>query len=447
MKIVKLEAENVKRIRSVCITPAGDVVTLKGENGQGKSSVLDAIAYALGGKDLHPPEVIRRGEEYAQVVVDLGDIIVERRWTANDRSSLAVKSKDGAKFPSPQAMLDKLVGSLSFDPLAFMRIAPKQQADTVRQLVGLDFSEAEAQRAATFERRTEVNRELAREKAALELMPREDGAPDDSVSIAALLAEQSNLLEQERTNRAMREKLSECQDRYDRQKKVIAEVQARIEKLLAEIEMLKANVELEKHKLAAIATDGKAARALVEAQKEPDLASIREKIAQASEVNAAVQRKKERTAKVEHVKKLAANAEKLTEELNRLDAAKAEKLAAAKLPVEGLGFTESGLTLNGLPMQQASSAEQLRVSVAMGLALNPKLKVLLVRDASLLDEKSLAMLGEMAAGAGAQIWLEKVGRGGDVGILIEDGAVEGVPAKPSGESKKKKAAPSVEAEQ
>ena len=98
-------------------------------------------------------------------------------------------------------------------------------------------------------------------------------------------------------------------------------------------------------------------------------------------------------------------------------------MAAAAFPVVGLGFNDNGVTFNGVPFSQASSAEQLRVSVAMGLALNPTLRVVLIRDGSLLDDDSLAMVATMAAEKDSQVWIERVGHGEETSVVIEDGAV------------------------
>jgi hypothetical protein len=94
------------------------------------------------------------------------------------------------------------------------------------------------------------------------------------------------------------------------------------------------------------------------------------------------------------------------------------------MPVTGLGLSEDGVTLNGLPLDQASAAEQLRVSVAIGIAMNPRLRVLLLRDASLLDRDSLALLADMAKAAGAQVWLERVEDDSATAVVIEDGMVK-----------------------
>ena len=100
-------------------------------------------------------------------------------------------------------------------------------------------------------------------------------------------------------------------------------------------------------------------------------------------------------------------------------------ISKAAYPVAGLGFDQlGGVTFNGLPFSQASTAEQLRVSVAIGLALNPQLRVLLIRDGSLLDDDSMKMVAKMAAKADAQVWIERVEIDGQVSVVIEDGAIK-----------------------
>src|SRR3990172_2313145 len=138
LRIVKLEAANVKRLTAVEITPDGSLIVVGGKNGAGKTSVLDSIAMALGGKDLVPELPLRRGADHGHVEVDLGDLVVRRTFTEKGGGTLTVGNKDGAIYKSPQKILDQLVGRLSFDPLDFARMDPRQQRETLRSLVGLD---------------------------------------------------------------------------------------------------------------------------------------------------------------------------------------------------------------------------------------------------------------------------------------------------------------------
>ena len=119
----------------------------------------------------------------------------------------------------------------------------------------------------------------------------------------------------------------------------------------------------------------------------------------------------------------------MTERIEAIDARKEAEMSGASFPVDGLTFDEMGVSYNGLPFGQASHAEQLRVSLAMGLAMNPDLRVMLIREGSLLDDAHLAMVAEMVTEADAQVWLERVGKGPEVGIVIEDGMVAGEPQK------------------
>ena len=143
MKILKLTADSFMKLTAVEITPTSPIVTVAGKNRAGKTSVLKAIEAALGGKDHSPDEPIHKGDKSARVVVETDTITVTRKWSAKG-TSLEVKAKDGAVFASPQAMLDKLVGPLSFDPVKFCRLDPKEQSATLRRLVGLDFAVEDA---------------------------------------------------------------------------------------------------------------------------------------------------------------------------------------------------------------------------------------------------------------------------------------------------------------
>jgi hypothetical protein len=429
MKIVRLQAENVKRLRAVSITPEGAVVLIKGQNGQGKTSLLDSIAYALGGKEIQPPKVIRDGEKHARVVLELDDLVVERKWTPKS-TTLEVRSREGAKYGSPQAMLDQLVGKLSFDPLAFTRMEAKKQVETLRQLVGLDFAGLDRKRQETFDARTLVNREVVGLKAQLDRMPPPPaGLGTAEVKLSDLVQEQQRLTgvkqENDRKRRAADQKVTTVMtlnDRIANGEKHVEDLRAQLAKSESLLAQLRAEMET------AQAEAGKAADE-VAALVDPDLAGITEQIRTAESTNAAIRQAKERRLLEQKYQARADDAEQLTARIAEIDAEKQKALASAKFPVPGLSFSEDGITLNGIPLEQASAAEQLRVSLAMGLALNPKLKVVLIRDGSLLDENSMRLVGEMAEQTGAQVWVEQVGKGGAVGVVIEDGEASGPEAE------------------
>lgn len=408
MTIVRLQAENLKRLRAVTITPTGNMVVLGGRNGQGKTSVLDAIEYALGGKP-RVAEPVRRGAEHAEVVCDLGEVVVRRRWTAGGGSSLEVTTRDGLRYSSPQAVLDKLLGALTFDPIAFARMEPSAQRATLQRLVGLDFTQLDAARDRAFSNRTIANREEKAAAARLAAAALHEDAPEGPVSVADLSARMASAMRQNARNDEIRravaaqeETLAKCDLAINRMERDLAKAR---EARLAYFESLAA------------------ARAMAAGVADTDIEPLERAIAEAEAVNGKVRDNRLHGSLKEELAVRQARVKELSREIESIDAMKAEQLAAATMPIAGLSFAEGGVTLNGLPLEQASAAEQLRVSVAIGLAMNPKLRVLLIRDASLLDTDSLRMVGEMATAAGAQVWLERVERDEATTVLIEDGQV------------------------
>lgn len=424
MKIIQLKAENVKRLTAVDITPEGNLVVVGGRNGQGKTSVLDSIAWAIGGKDLVQSDPVRHGADKATIEVTLDDIVVTRTIKPNGASTLAVRAADGAKYPSPQTMLDKLFGSLSFDPLAFTRMHPKVQLDTLRGLVGLDFTGMDRKRAGLYDERTAINREVKRIEGAIASKPVKPDAPKEPVSVADLSAELERAHEHNRANTEKRNALEEIKIEGELLSKRLKETDEEIRQLEDRLKEMRDFRDQTTADIADKRKKFKAQQAIVNGLVDINLAPIREQIANAESINAAVRQNQERLALVDEKAKTAKKADELTATIEAIDADKAAQLAAAKFPVDGLAFDESGITFNGVPFDQASSAEQLRVSVAMGLALNPDLKVLLIRDGSLLDDESLALIADMAKDADAQLWLERVGEGDEVQVVIEAGRVK-----------------------
>jgi len=418
MKIVKLEAQNVKRLKAVEITPSGSTVIIGGRNGQGKTSVIDSIAYALGGKGAVCERPVRDGQDKARVVCQLDDMIVTRTFTADGGGTLTVTSADGkARFATPQKMLDALVGRLTFDPLAFLRMKPTDQLATLKELVGLDFSPLEQQRKSLYEQRTQTNRDIKHQESALAGLAQHADAPAEEVSIRSLV---EKLDAANAVNQAKRSAWTQAMDCEQIEQSIVEKVQhaegqiAQWQKVLAD---RKAQLDAHRQKTAALKQQ---AEAMPEAETEP----IRQAIESAETVNQKVRENRARANVAKRLEDLRAEAGRYTAEMERIDKAKAEALAAAKFPIAGLAFGDSGVTFNGCPFEQCSSAEQLRVSFAMCVAMNPKLRVALIRDASLLDDDAMKLVAELAAANDFQVWLEVVRTDGDVQVVIEDGAVK-----------------------
>lgn len=417
MKIVSLQAENLKRIRAVEITPdpAGNLVVIAGRNGQGKTSVLDSIWFALGGgpatKDTTRP--IRDGEAHAEVRLDLGDLIVTRTWNG-DKTALKVESPDGAAYKTPQSMLDGLVGRLSFDPLAFAQQPERTQLASLLELVDLpiDVDDLDRRRAGLYEKRTDVGRTVKQLHGQLAGIPRPDPrTPTTEVSVSALLQEHRDA-----------QSVVSAYDEWVREEAGIAASVERATERVASLEaqLVGARASLSEHKL-----DLAGAREQIERRVHelPDIAAIGERLATAEDTNAAVRLAAKHAELVAEHASTVTEYERLSSAIKALDQEKADAIAAANMPIDGLAFDEDGVTYRGVPFKQCSAAEQLRVSLAMSMAMNPRIRVIRITDGSLLDSANMRLIEEMAAQNDFQVWIERVDESGQVGVVIEDGLV------------------------
>lgn len=498
-RIVSLQVENVKRLTAVHIVPGDDnCVLLGGKNAAGKSSVLDSIQMALGGKSVFPDRPLRDGATAGSVRVDLGNLIVERRFTESG-STLKVLSAEGASFNSPQKILDELYCRLAFDPLKFLDLKPAEQAATLIQLLGIDTSAIDTEYKEVYEERTAVNRLLKESEADVARLPailNEDQLPEvkpdpadlmnrlnEAMRVRDLYKADDDLLAKLREQDAaaivrrseIESDISGHSSRYEAisveaQKKDIADRHELVRRQQREIAEMQARHADELIKFNANVTDACVAReqsmsdqlaALnakllvhdneiaerlnkiteleVKARKpHEDIDQLREAITTANAQCAAwdgVVSKRRAEATLRQRQK---ESDSLTRELEALTERKREMLAAANYPIKGLAVSEDGTVLfEGVPFSQSSRAQQIRTSVAIGLAMNPSLRVLLIRDGSLLDDDNLEIVRQMADTADAQIWIERVGNKDESAIIIEDGHIAGVEPVPVEAPKKK----------
>ena len=418
MRIVKFQAENIKKLRAVEITPNGAVIEIVGPNGSGKSSVLDAIFWGLSGANEIPPQVVRQGEEKAFVKLDLGKLIVTRHFSKDGTTKLTVDSAEGARFPSPQAMLDKLIGALSFDPLEFIRMEPKAQLETLKKMAGVKAADELKDKArAKQDARNSRGREARQLEAQLIGIPAPpEGTPDEPVDVQALVKElndagKKNLsLQQERTRRtAVATRAAQLIKQSEELREQAAEVLKRAAMKEDEAKLLNDTV----NQLPPVEVD-------VNTQE------LTEQIATAQRTNKAVDAKKKRSDIESAIKVLRNQASENDLAASSLMVEYAKVIAAAPMPIEGLSLGNDGVMYNNLPLGNASSAEQLRVSVAIAMAANPKLRVLRIKDGSLLDVASLQLLQDSVRLNNYQLWLERVeADSARPCVIMEDGAIIG----------------------
>ena len=398
-KIKSTELTKFQRLNYVQIAPSGSLVALAGRNKQGKSSYLDGLEAAICG---HNGRVITRpindGADKAGITVETDDgLIINRTYTAAG-SKLTIKAADGAKYG--QAKLDSLLGELGIDSSRFASLNDKDQLKTLLSLpLGLDFDPAQldAERKAIFDERTDVNRREKDLKAAVASIPVTPEMADlEEVSV-------SDLVRAHQDGQRLNTEIQKAKD-------YAANTAVQVAKLRQALE--------------AAEVEAKAAKDRADsAPPIVDTAALQSKIDNAETINAGVRTFQSYTKASDAWTVAAQQTDALTAKLEAIDKRKAAGLAAAKFPVDDLSFDSEGVLYKGRPFSRASSAEKVLVSAAMMIALNPELRVLIVRNGNDLDSDSLATLEAMAADADFQIFIEIVNETGDFGITIEDGEV------------------------
>jgi hypothetical protein len=427
MKIISLTSENIKRLKAVDITPNGASLEVAGRNAQGKSSVLDSIVYALAGKGALCERPIRDGESRAEICVDLGDYTVTRTITAGGGGCLKVVPKDGKQgLLQPQSILDKIIGTLTFDPLDFSRQKDTEQADCLRKLVGLDFTDLEQLHAKLYDERLHLGREVIVLQGKIANCVSFAGMPEIEVSIADALKAKSIVDARNKTNQEKRNQLIILERDRLRADETNREDQERVVRLTQQLQDARNKLaESDGFKNRANA-DYHAHLSLVGKLNDEDTAIFDTQILDAEKTNQCVKSNRELAAQNADLAVKGNRYSGYNTEIESIEIERQRRLAAAKFPLPGLSFSRDGkVVFNGVPFSQISSAEQLKVSASIALALNPQLRVMLIRDGSLLDSDSLEVLKSLASERDAQLWIERVGglTGSLPGIVIEDGEV------------------------
>jgi hypothetical protein len=403
-KLYGLQVEGFKRVKLAHLEfgPDGGLALITGDNGDGKTSILDALDACFRGGDVIQSEPINRDSEKCRIRADLGDLIVTRTFKRSEdgtktTTSLKVEGADGALYGKPQQVVDGFLGKLSFDPLAFQRAKPVEQYMMLRDFVpGVDFDLIERQNKGDFEKRTDINREAKRLRSVAESIYVPENCPRQRVSIDRLSKELADAGRQNGERAAAVENLRNLKRQEDNISREIEALQERLRLTVAAI-------------AATVIPD------------EIDTTALQKEVARANETNKLV----EQYARRRDAEGMAEAEEKKAAELTAaIDARKKrvrDAVASAEMPIEGIGFGDGQILYKGLPFDQASDAEQLRVSIAIAMAQNPQLRVIRVRDGSLMGPKSLKIVADMAAEKDFLVICEYVETSGKIGFVMEEG--------------------------
>lgn len=420
MKILQLNITDLKRISAIEINPEdGKPIILTGDNGQGKSSVLDGILYALSNTGLDDP--IRHGRPSASVKITLGqdkaEYLLERKVTKSG-DKLVLTTAEGLPVQKPQTFLNGLMGNYAFDPLEFTRLKAKDQVEVLKTAAGLDFTELDAKRTELYAERTQVGRDGKEAAGALANAPEPAAElPEDEVSATALV---DKLRTMEKAADHLTVAKRQVKEAFEKEAEALKEID-RLKELLKAAEA--------HHSTCAEMIDNMQAilkAAEKEAPTDEQLAEAREAISKVDQTNEAVRNARRYRELDARVKKLRADYATLDRRIEEIDEQKAQKVKDANLPIAGLELCDEGVLMNGTFFSQLSTAEQIRISALVAMSQNPHLRIVIIREGALMNQANLKMLSDLAAEKGYQLWIEKFQEeAGAEGLHIVDGAIVG----------------------
>jgi DNA repair exonuclease SbcCD ATPase subunit len=426
MRIIQLVAENIKKLTAIDITPTDSMVMVTGPNGAGKSSILDSIVMGLCGGRSIPELPIKKGADKGKIMIDLGDYTITRSFTPTS-SYLKIENKDGSNVTSPQKFLDKIVGNISFDPLDFLNNEKKKQRDILLQLLGVNVDEIDKQEKDLREQRTIVGRDSDKAQALYKSITSYPDIHDTTeVSVSSLSTKlreamdyNANLSQEIQSNENIKELAKKDIERMTAIDEQIATLVAEKSTLSQAVADKKVLYQTTKAKLSEAAVLDTADISLAMENAESTNQKIRANI-QKSEAQARYQEHKDQY-------------DSLTQQIDDIATQRKSLLSSATMPVDGLSFDEGGLLYNSIPLDQASDGEKLMVSLGISMALNPTLRVLRIKDGSLLDQRNRDIIKATIKDKDFQLFFESVSSDSKVGIFIEEGeikAIDGVPVTP-----------------
>lgn len=411
VKIVNLEAENVKRIKAVQIVPAETGLTvIGGNNGQGKTSVLDSIAWALGGEKYRPAAAQREGANTPpRLHISLSNgLVVERK---GKNSALTVTDPAGHK--GGQQLLNEFVEQLALDLPRFMAASDREKADTLLKIIGVGDRLAVLDREikATFDRRTAIGQIARQKRGYADEMLEYPEAPDEPVSAAELIRRQQEILARNGENQRKRLQAAQLAEDVRRQTQ--------------HIDTLRQQLADEEKQLTQLFKELQTAQKSAEDLQDESTAELEASIQDIEEINRKVRANMDKARAGDEAGMLEKEYEDLTGQLEQLRSDRLALLQGADLPLPGLSVEDGYLTYQGRRWGDMSGSDQLRVSTAIVRRLNPECGFVLLDKLEQMDLATLRDFGSWLEQEGLQAIATRVSTGGECQIIIEDGRVAG----------------------
>lgn len=414
VKIDSLELENVKRVKAVSLRPSPDGLTvIGGRNGQGKTSVLDAIAWALGGNRYRPSSPKREGaatDPHLRIVLDNG-IVVERKGKSG---ALRVTDPEGKK--AGQQLLDGFLSQFALDLPRFMAMSEADKARALLDVIGVgdELQTLEQTEKSLYGQRTGIGQARDRKRGAAAEMPYYPEAPAEPVSAADLIREQQDILARNGENQRKRMEA----DRIDADLKKALDEKASIEN---EMERMKGRLKEASERCSMLAESRRVARMTADQLRDESTAEIEAALADIDATNQKVRTNAAKRAAEAEAEDLDAQYREMTERIDDVRRRKMALLDGADLPLPGLSVEDGRLTMDGMAWDCMSGSQQLRAAAAIARRMNPECGFVLVDKLEQMDVQTLAEFGEWAQEQGLQVIGTRVGGGDECSIVIEDG--------------------------
>lgn len=410
VKIMALEAENVKRIKAVALTPLPTGLTLVGgNNNQGKTSVLDALAWALGGDRFRPDAAVRDGAlapAHLKVTLSNG-VVVERK---GKNASLTVTDPTGRR--SGQQLLNAFVEPLALDLPRFMDATDKEKADILLRIIGIgtELHARDLEIKALYDKRTFTGQLASQKKHFAEELHSYPDAPEQPVSASDLIRQQQDILARNGENQRKRAQLASLEEKAQ---------------LLAQrVQLLTRDLEAAEHALRAAQDDLQDARKSAEQLQDESTAALEASIRDIEETNRKVRANLEKARAEDEAAQYTAEYDQLTEAIAQKRADRMALLNGADLPLPGLGVEDGTLTYNGKHWRDMSGSDQLRVAAAIVRRLNPDCGFVLLDKLEQMDMDTLRSFAAWLEAEGLQAIATRVSTGSECQIIIEDGMVK-----------------------
>ena len=417
VKITSLEAENVKRIKAVALTPAPTGLTLVGgNNNQGKTSVLDALAWALGGDRFRPDAAQRDGAiapAHLKVTLSNG-VVVERK---GKNASLTVTDPTGRR--SGQQLLNAFIEPLALDLPRFMEASDKEKADILLRIIGVgtELHIKDMEIKGLYDKRTFTGQLAAQKKHFAEEMISYPEAPDEPVSASELIRQQQDILARNGENQRLRaqyaeleQQVQQCVDELKRTRERIATLQQLADELDA------------KH--TKLFNQRETARKTVSQLQDESTAELEASIRSIEETNQKVRANLEKSRAEDEAAQYASDYDKLTGQIEDKRAERMALLNGADLPLPELSVEDGALTYKGKHWRDMSGSDQLRVAAAIVRRLNPDCGFVLLDKLEQMDMTTLQEFSAWLEAEGLQAIATRVSTGSECQIIIEDGMVK-----------------------